>query len=94
MKIDQVKYIVEPILKKHQIKKAGIFGSIAREMNNAFSDLDLLVEHNGEISLLDFVRLKNELEDELGMKVDLVEYQTLKPRLKKQILAEEIKIYG
>jgi len=47
-----------------------------------------------QISLLEFVGIKYELEDLLGRKVDLVEYQAVKPRLKDKILAEEIRIYG
>jgi predicted nucleotidyltransferase len=43
-------------------------------------------------SLLDFVGLKLELEDALGREVDLVEYDTIKPRLKDVILKEELAI--
>ena len=58
------------------------------------SDIDILVELGNQISLLEFVGIKYELEDLLGRKVDLVEYQAVKPRLKDKILAEEIRIYG
>jgi predicted nucleotidyltransferase len=52
------------------------------------------VELEEDISLLEFVGIKLELEDLLRRKVDLVEYQAIKPRLKNQILSEEIRIYG
>jgi predicted nucleotidyltransferase len=43
-------------------------------------------------SLLDFVGLKIEIEEALGRKVDLVEYDTIKPLLKDRILREEVPI--
>ena len=64
------------------IKRAGIFGSVAKGKATSKSDIDILVELGDKISLLEFVGIKHELEDLLGQKVDLVEYQALKERLK------------
>lgn len=94
MEIEEIKQVVKPILIRHHIKRAGIFGSIAKGNSNPESDIDLLVELTNKISLLEFVSLKYELEDLLGRRVDLVEYQAIKPRLKNQIMSEEIRIYG
>lgn len=44
------------------------------------------------IGLFAFVGLKHELEEALGLKVDLVEYDTIKPRIRNRILAEEVQI--
>jgi len=44
------------------------------------------------MSLLDFVGLKLELEDALGIPVDLGEYSAIKPIVKEQILSEEVAI--
>jgi uncharacterized protein len=86
--LEHIKSQIKPILKKHGIKKAGIFGSSARG-ESVVSDLDLLVKIDNKISLLEFVRIQQELEDELGMKVDLVEYDAIKPALKDEILRDE-----
>ncbi len=86
--------MIVPILIRHQIKRAGIFGSVAKGKATSKSDIDILVELGSKISLLDFVGIKYELEDLLGRKVDLVEYQAVKPRLKNRIMSEEIRIYG
>ena len=56
------------------------------------SDIDILVEIKKNISLLDFVGIKLELEEALKKKVDLVEYSTIKPILKEKILKEEVAI--
>ncbi|MFH1361573.1 MAG: nucleotidyltransferase family protein [bacterium] len=93
MTIEELKEKIEPILVGHDIKKAGIFGSVARREEDANSDVDILVEIGSKsLSLFDFVGIKLELEDALGRKVDLVEYSTIKPLLKKRILSEEISI--
>jgi len=56
------------------------------------SDVDILVEIEKPISLLDFIGIKLELEEALEKKVDLVEYNTIKPLLKERILNEQVRI--
>jgi len=94
MEIEEIKEKIVPVLIRHRIKRAGIFGSVATGEGNSQSDIDILVELENKISLLEFVSIKFELEDLLGKKVDLVEYQAIKPRLRSAIMAEEIRIYG
>ncbi len=86
--LENIKSQIIPILKKYGITKAGIFGSYARG-ESLVNDLDLLVKVDKKISLLKFVGIKQELEDELGIKVDLVEYDSIKPALRNDILREE-----
>jgi len=50
------------------------------------------VKIDQKISLLDFIGIQQELEDELDMKVDLVEYDSLKPSLKEDILKDEVPV--
>lgn len=89
--LEQIKQKVRPILQKYGIKKAGVFGSAARGEAQT-NDIDLLVKIDKKISLLDFVGIQQELEDKLNMKVDLVEYDSLKPALKEYILKEEVPV--
>ncbi|MDZ7719427.1 MAG: nucleotidyltransferase family protein [Balneolaceae bacterium] len=89
--VEEIKKKVRPVLKKYGIQKAGIFGSVARGDANA-KDIDLLVKIDQKISLLDFIGIQQELEDELDMNVDLVEYDSLKPALKEDILKDEVPV--
>ncbi|UCH96934.1 MAG: nucleotidyltransferase family protein [Candidatus Aminicenantes bacterium] len=91
-RIDNVKDKILPVLAKYQVKKASFFGSIVRGELDKESDIDILVELSDDLSLLDFIGLKNELEDTVGRKVDLVEYGTIKRALKKRILSEQVPI--
>ncbi len=81
-----------PILKRNNIARAGIFGSYARGSETKTSDIDLLVEIKGNMSLLRVIKIKQEIEQKLKKRVDLVEYSTLKPLLKERILQEEVRI--
>ena len=90
--IKEVKDLILPVLKNHGVKKAGLFGSFVRGEGTENSDIDILVKIDKDISLLDFVGIKLEIEKALGKEVDLIEYETIKPLLKKRILAEEIPI--
>lgn len=92
MNIEEIKKKVIPILKRYHVKKAGIFGSVARGEETEESDIDILVEIDDRMSLLDFVGLKLELEDAFGKRVDLGEYSTIKPLIREQILSEEVSI--
>jgi predicted nucleotidyltransferase len=90
--IEEIRQRILPILEKHNIKKAGLFGSFIRGEMREDSDIDILVEIEDNISLLDFVGIKLEIEDVLGRKVDLVEYSTIKPLLKDRIIKEQVGI--
>jgi len=91
-KLKQIAKIAVPILKRNGVVRAGIFGSAVRGEMKKSSDVDFLIKLRGRKSLLDFVGIKIELEEHLKRKVDLVEYETIKPRLKNAILDEEVKI--
>jgi len=92
--IAEIRIIATQILKKYGIAKAGLFGSVARNEANANSDIDILIEPVAGMSLFDFIRLKNELEESLHAQVDLVDYSMIKKRLRTLILGEESRLYG
>lgn len=92
---EQIKSVREKIidiLRRNGVKKASFFGSIARGEMTDESDVDLLVEFEGRRSLLDLAHLKNELEDAVDRRVDLLTYKSLHPLLKERILAEQVPI--
>ncbi len=90
--INHIKRAVLPVLRKYGIHSASIVGSVARNESTNESDLDIVVEIPGKISLLTFSKIKIELEETINRKVDLIERSALKPALKKQLLKDEIKI--
>ena len=89
--LNQIKPKIIPILKKNNIKKAGIFGSYAKGEQRKNSDIDILVEPPKGIGFR-FAGIEIELEKKLGRKVDLVTYKYISPYIKKQVLNEEVRI--
>ena len=65
-----------------------VFGSVAKGIDHEGSDVDLLVAVPPGTSLLQIVGLQLDIEDVLGVKVDLCTEDELQPRLKQRILAE------
>ncbi len=90
--IRRIRKIIVPVLKRNDVVKAGIFGSFARGEAKKGSDIDILIEFKGRKSLLDLVGVKQDLEEKTRRKVDVVEYSTIHPLLKNQILHEEVKV--
>ncbi len=78
--------------KRYRVKTLGVFGSFIRGEQHSKSDLDLLVEFYDPPSLLKFIELEYYLSDLLGMKVDLVMKDALKPAIGKRILREVITV--
>ena len=85
----QIKQSILPILKRYGVSKAALFGSAIRGQMGSKSDIDILVQIDKDISLLEFVGLKLDLEEALKKDVDLVEYDTIKPLIRDRILKEQ-----
>lgn len=90
--IQNKKKLLVRTLQRHGVLQAGIFGSYARGTAKKKSDVDLLVKTRRGLSLFDFAGIKVAAEGVLGKEVDLVEYSTIKPRLRERILQEEVRI--
>ena len=87
-----IRRTVLPVLKRHDVKRAALFGSFARGESTKDSDLDLLIEFKGQKSLFDLVGLKLELEKKIKRKVDVVTYRALHPAIRERILSEQVAI--
>lgn len=91
--ISRLKMAIIPILKKNDVVKAGIFGSYARGEAKKSSDIDIVIQFKGRKSLLDLVGVKQDIEDRLKRKADVLTYDSIHPLLRKIILKEEVRIY-
>jgi predicted nucleotidyltransferase len=84
---------IVPLLKRYNVRKAAFFGSLVDGRFTQMSDVDMLVLPPPTMSLLDFVGLKQDIEDRIGKDVDLVSYNGLSPYLKDSILSEQRVFY-
>lgn len=89
MQVEEIEKKIAPLLKRYGVSRAAIFGSYARGEEREDSDIDILVEFEGDRSLLDLAGLKIELEEALGRRVDVLTYNSLHPLLRDRILNEQ-----
>lgn len=75
---------------KFGLKKIGLFGSYARNEQNADSDIDLAVEIQSDNTFRSFFGLKQFIEEHLHQHVDLGIESALKPIAKEYVLREII----
>lgn len=78
-----------PLLEeRYQVASLGLFGSYVRREAGPESDLDVLVRFHRTPGLIRFIELENYLSDLLGVRVDLVMAEALKPGIEQRVLAE------
>lgn len=88
--IQNIKKKIVPILKKYNVKRAGIFGSYARGEQKRNSDIDIIIQPPKGMGF-GFAGIQMEMEKKLGRKVDMVTYKYLSPYLKDKILESEVR---
>src|SRR2546430_2285175 len=77
---------------RYQVASLGLFGSYVRGTQRPGSDLDVLVTFHETPTLLRLIELENYLSDFLGVKVDLVLRDALKPRIGERVLREVVPV--
>ena len=84
----KLKLLERRLRDEFNVRSLHVFGSVARGDAREASDLDILVEFEGPGKFAQFMDLKFLLEDECGVRVDLVTKDALRPAMKAQVLAE------
>jgi predicted nucleotidyltransferase len=80
------------LVERYGVESLEVFGSYVRGEQKSSSDLDVLVTFREDPSLLTFIRMENDLSDALGVKVDLVMKNALKPAIGESILSEAVQV--
>src|ERR1039457_7715548 len=78
------------LARRHGARSVRVYGSVARGQDTEQSDLDLLVEWEPDRSLLDVVGLKQDLEDLLGVTVDIGSERGLHWFIRDEVLREAV----
>lgn len=86
---------IQNYLKKTPVEKAWLFGSFGRNEQDFLSDVDILVRFikPNKITLFDYVGFMNDLQDLIGIKVDLAEEGQIKTHSAENVENEKILIY-
>ena len=80
------------ITQKHGAQAVRVFGSIVRGQSTASSDIDFLITLKPGSTLLDIVAIKQDLEELLGCKVDVVTEKSLSPYIRESVLKEAVNL--
>ena len=80
------------LAERYTVETLEIFGSYVRSEQKKDSDLDILITFKEAPSLLTFIAIENYLSDLLGVRVDLVMKDSLKPKIGQRILREAIPV--
>jgi hypothetical protein len=78
------------IARLHGASDIRIFGSVAHGDATENSDIDFVVRFDPDRSLFDHGGLIVDLEELLGVKVDVVSEAGMRPRFRDQVMAEVI----
>jgi hypothetical protein len=72
-----------------------VFGSIARDEGDASSDLDLFIDYDPQsrFNAFDLVGIKQLLEQELGVEVDITTRDSLHPMLRVDIENSAVRVF-
>ena len=93
--IDEIKAAVTKIGKKYGIKNAYLFGSYARGEANEDSDVDVIIDDNGNIKgLIALSGFRLDLADELGKDVDVLTMDAVSPRFFNLVKDDRVLVYG
>lgn len=81
---------IKTIVARHHGQSVAIFGSVARGEERPDSDLDFLVELAPNARPIEILSIGVELEEALGVKVDVGTPESLRERLRDEVLAEAL----
>jgi hypothetical protein len=84
--------LIRRIVEQHRARNARVFGSVVRGDDTDQSDLDLLVDPLPGATLLDIGAIQIELEETLGVQVDVVTPGDLPKRFREQVLQEAVSV--
>jgi predicted nucleotidyltransferase len=90
--VEKIRHILPRIKEEYSVDTLEVFGSYVRAEEGPDSDLDLLVTFTELPGLYKYIALENVLTDYLGVKVDLVMKDSLKPAIGERILKEAMMV--
>jgi uncharacterized protein len=83
---------IRRIVEAHRARNARVFGSVASGEDSEGSDLDLLVDATPDTTLFDLGAIRWELEELLGVPVDVVTPAALPDPLRRVVLARAVPV--
>lgn len=83
---------IRDVILAHRARNPRVFGSVIAGKDRDGSDLDILVEPDPDMSLFDLGAIRCELQELLGISVDIVTPGALPAKFREKVLAEALPI--
>ena len=94
--LEEIKQILHDhsgdLRQRYGINRISVFGSVVRGQARADSDVDIMVEFDGPMSLLSFIDAEYYISELLGCKVDLVPARSVRRELRDRINNEAVPV--
>jgi predicted nucleotidyltransferase len=90
--VDARREEIKAIVARHHGRSIAIFGSVARGEERSGSDIDFLVELEPDARPVEILSIAVELEEALGVKVDVGTAASLRERVRDEVLAEAVSL--
>ncbi|MEG1254928.1 nucleotidyltransferase domain-containing protein [Clostridium sp.] len=88
-----IKHITEYLINKENIVGVYIFGSFGTDDFNSQSDIDIAILPKGEISYSQCLKLNSELEDTIGIPIDLNDINALPEYIQVQVIMRNYQLF-
>lgn len=94
--IDDITRVIAPIIEPSPVRRVILFGSYAKGTNTFDSDIDMVIDSNGQLKGIDFFILTSKLAKALPIESDIYEQREIKPNspMYKAIMQEGVVIYA
>lgn len=92
--VDELTNYILPVAKKYGVAKVALFGSYAKGVAGADSDIDLMIEKGRMETLFQLIGFRQELEDILRVDVDVITNETSDKNFLQQIAKDMVVIYA
>lgn len=83
---------IRRVVAAHRASNARVFGSVLHGHDTDESDLDLLIDPTSETTLMDVAAIQVELQNLLGISVDVLTPGALPDKFRHHVLAEAMPV--
>lgn len=90
--VEQLRAQLPELERRYSVQRLSLFGSAARDELRPDSDVDILVAFVGPATYDRYFGLQEHLERLLGRRVDLVTESGLKPRARRNVEKELVRV--
>lgn len=83
---------IRRVVESHRACNARVFGSVLHGQDTDSSDLDILIDPTSDTTLMDVAKIQVELQELLGVTVDVLTPKALPDKFRKRVLAEAMPV--